>query len=69
MDDKEYLLKLYKLKNSLMDSMLYLDKYHRPNDEKSKTSIFSAGQYRAYEIIVKEVNNLIDEVESQANSQ
>lgn len=69
MNDKDYLLKLYKFKNAILNNLLSVEHhYHKKLNGKSQDS-YAAGIYNAYKHILDEVNNLISEVETQANGQ
>ena len=66
MDDKEFLLRLYKLKNKVMGSLLDKEHYHKKMDwEKSKS--YYAGAYQAYNNVLEDINNIIKDVENTGN--
>ena len=66
MGDKEYLLKLYKIKNKIMGSLLDKEHYHKKMDwEKSRS--YAAGAYKAYQNVLEDIENIIKDIENTGN--
>ena len=66
MKDKDFLLKLYKLRNKTVDTLLHLEHFHKKM-EWEKSNSYAAGKYSAYTTFIEDINNLINEIENKGN--